>query len=133
MEHERYSQVGPRARRNWLPPAIAIAVTGASGMVALAGLASGALADVPPYPSTGWLSAGLFAQAALGVAAVTLLILTRVMARGPHLFCDDLVTRLQQPPLLSAHALARQRPYGCGLTAHLAPPSSLSPACAASA
>lgn len=73
---------GPRARRNWLPPAIAVAVTGISGMLALAGLASGALTDFPPYPAMGWLSAGMFAQAALGVAAVTLLVLSRVMARG---------------------------------------------------
>lgn len=79
-----HSAAGPRARRNWLPPAIAVAVTGASGLVALAGLASGALTDVPPYPATGWLSAGLFAQAALGAAAVTLLIASRVTARGPY-------------------------------------------------
>jgi len=75
---------GPQARRNWLPPAIAVAVTGASGVVALGGLASGALTDVPPYPAMGWLSGGLFAQAALGVAAVTLLVLSRTMARGQH-------------------------------------------------
>ena len=79
-----YSAAGPRARWNWLPSAIAVAVTGVGGVVALAGLASGALTDVPPYPVMGWLSAGLFAQAALGVAAVTLLILSRVMARGPQ-------------------------------------------------
>ena len=66
--------VGPRARLNWIPPAIAVAVTGASGVVALASLAAGALTDVPPYPVMGWLSAGLFAQAALGVAAVALLV-----------------------------------------------------------
>ena len=104
-----HSAVGPRARRNWLPPAIAVAVTGASGMVALAGLASGALADVPPYPSTGWLSAGLFAQAALGVAAVTLLILTRVMARGPHLIArlGWMVTALSLASITATTLLAR--------------------------
>jgi crotonobetainyl-CoA:carnitine CoA-transferase CaiB-like acyl-CoA transferase len=80
-----HSAAGPRARRNWLPPAIAAAVTGASGVVALAGLASGALTDVPPYPVMGWLSAGLYAQAALGAAAVTLLIVSRVTARGQHI------------------------------------------------
>src|SRR5260370_28146656 len=79
-----YSAAGPGARWNWLPSAIAVAVAGVGGVVALAGLASGALTDVPPYPVMGWLSAGLFAQAALGVAAVTLLILSRVMARGPQ-------------------------------------------------
>jgi hypothetical protein len=80
-----HSAAGPRAQRNWLPPVIAVAVTGASGLIALAGLASGALTDFPPYPATGWLSAGLFAQAALGAAAVTLLILTLVTGRRPHL------------------------------------------------
>jgi len=71
-----------RAPRAWLPAVIAVAVTGVCGMFALAGLASAALDDVPPYPSTGWLSAGLFAQAALGVTAVVLLVAGLTRARG---------------------------------------------------
>ena len=63
-----------RTPRTWLPAVIAIAVTGACGLFALGSLASAALDDVPPYPSTGWLSAGLYAQAALGVIAVVLLV-----------------------------------------------------------
>lgn len=77
-----YHAAGPRAQRSWLPAAIAVGVTGASGLVALASLASGALTDVPPYPATRWLSAGLYAQAALAAAAVTLLIMSRTRVRA---------------------------------------------------
>lgn len=100
---------GPRARRNWLPPAVAVAVTGASGLVAVAGLASGALTDVPPYPVMGWLSAGLYAQAALGVAAVTLLILSRAMARGPHVIArlGWMVTALSLASITATMLLGR--------------------------
>jgi hypothetical protein len=72
-----------RTPRTWLPAVIAIAVTGACGMLALADLASAALNDVPPYPHTGWLSAGLLAQAGLGITAVVLLVagLTRLRGR----------------------------------------------------
>lgn len=71
-----------RTPRTWLPALIAVPVTGACGMLALASLASGALTDVPPYPHMGWLSAGLYAQAALGVTAIILLILGRTRASG---------------------------------------------------
>jgi hypothetical protein len=71
-----------RLRRTWLPAAIAVPVTGAFGLLALASLASAALTDVPPYPHTGWLSAGLYAQAALGVTATILVALGLARASG---------------------------------------------------
>jgi len=55
-----------RAPHAWLPAVIAILVTGVCGLLALAGVASGALNDVAPDPGMGWLEAGLYAQAALG-------------------------------------------------------------------
>lgn len=72
-----------RTPRTWLPAVTAIAVTGACGTLALAGLVSAALNDVTPYPHPGWLSAGLLAQAALGITAVALLVagLTRLRGR----------------------------------------------------
>src|SRR6266581_2011016 len=76
------SATSPRKPRSWLPALTAIVVTGVCGLVAVAGLASAALTDVAPYPRMGWLSAALYAQAALGITAVTLLILSRTMGRG---------------------------------------------------
>ena len=54
-----FSQASPRAPQTWIPPALAVAVTGASGLIALASLACDALTDFPPYPAMGWLFAGL--------------------------------------------------------------------------
>lgn len=81
-----FSSASPRRTLpTWLPAAIAIPVTGTCGLLALASLASGALTDVPPYPHMGWLSAGLFAQAALGVAAIILLVLGLTRASERHI------------------------------------------------
>lgn len=78
----RSSPPARRSRRAWLPAVIAVPVTGACALLALASLASAALTDVPPYPHTGWLSAGLYAQAALGITAIILLVLGWTSARG---------------------------------------------------
>lgn len=69
-----------RAPQTWLPAVIAILVTGVCGLLALASVASGALNDVAPDPGMGWLSAGLYAQAALGVTAITLLVVSLTRA-----------------------------------------------------
>jgi hypothetical protein len=55
-------------------------VTGTCGLLALVSLASGALNDGAPDPGMGWLSAGLFAQAAPGITAITLLVVSLTRA-----------------------------------------------------
>jgi len=71
-----------RPRRAWLPPAIALVVTITSGLFAVACVAAGALTDSGPYPRMGWLTAGVFVQAILGVTAIALLIASFAAARG---------------------------------------------------
>src|SRR5215469_17566719 len=72
-------------RRSWVPAVVAIAVTAACGVLTLALAASGALTDSGPYPQMGWLTAGFYAQAALGFCAVVSLIVSRISARGRYL------------------------------------------------
>jgi hypothetical protein len=62
--------------------AVAVAVTISCGLLVLSSLASGPLTDVAPYPRMGWLSVGMYVQAALGVTAVALLILGVATFRG---------------------------------------------------
>lgn len=82
------NEIVPRpagCRWNWVPAVIAIAVTAVCGVLALATAASAALTDSGPYPQMGWLEAGFYAQAALGVCAVIVLIASRVSVRGQRL------------------------------------------------
>jgi hypothetical protein len=69
------------ARRSWLPAVIAIPVAGIGVACSLAALASSALNDIPD-PRARWLPESLYAQAALAVAAIAIVLASLATTGG---------------------------------------------------